>query len=116
MYNSTAKGRIIAIQEPLGIEPGLQWESMKTLRRIDSESRYRKERMENSLHLARTSEYIQTYKSVVTFWLKIEELQVIGFVLAQHEIKEGNISDDADDAEEDASPDRSNHRRMGNAT
>ena len=59
---------------------------------------------------------MQTYESVVTFRLKIVELTVIGFVLAQHKIKEGNISDDADDAEEDASPDRSTHRRMGNAT
>ena len=41
---------------------------------------------------------------------------MIGFVLAQQKIKEGNIADDADDAEEDASPDRSTHRRIGNAT
>ena len=116
MYISTAKGRLIAIREPLGIEPGLQWEPMKLPRRIDSESRYRKEKIENSLHFVRTSDYIQTYESVVTFWLKIEELHVIGFVLAQQKIKEGNISDDADDAEEDASPDRSTHRRIGNAT
>ena len=41
---------------------------------------------------------------------------MIGFVLAQQKIKESEISDDADDAEEDASPDRPHHRRKGNAT